>query len=73
MDGALLSLCAGKGVDKVSKGAMATEQLLVRAALRDFSIYHHQNMVGLRQEAHAVGHKNAGLYGKPHKCEKIGR
>lgn len=68
--GALLSLRVGKGVDKVGKGAMAAEQLLVGAALGNFSICHNQNMVGLWQEAHPVGHKNAGLHGEPHKCRK---
>lgn len=68
--GALLSLRAGKGVDKVSKGAVAAEQLLVGAALGNFSICHDQNMVGLWQEAHPVGHKNAGLHGEPHKRRK---
>lgn len=72
--GALLSLRVGKGVDKVGKGAMAAEQLLVGAALGNFSICHNQNMVGLWQEAHPVGHKNAGLHGEPHECrKKIGR
>lgn len=68
--GALLSIRAGKGVDEVGKGAMAAEQLLVRATLGNFSICHNQNMVGLWQEAHPMGHKNAGLHGEPHECRK---
>lgn len=71
--GALLSLRVGKGVDKVGKGAMAAEQLLVGAALGNFSICHNQNMVGLWQEAHPVGHKNPGLNGEPHECRKKNR
>lgn len=68
--GTLLSLCAGEGVDEVSKGAVAAEELLVGAALCDFSIYQHEDMVSLRQEAHPMGHQDAGLYNKPHKSEK---
>ena len=59
--GTLFSLRVGKGVDEVSKGAVAAEQLLVGAALCDFSIYQHEDMVSLRQEAHPVGHQDAGL------------
>lgn len=70
LHGALLSLRAGKGVDKVGEGAVAAEQLLVGATLGNFSICHNQNMVGLWQEAHPVGHKNAGLHGEPHKRRK---
>lgn len=67
---ALFSLRIGEGVDKVSKGAMATEKLLVGAALCDFSIYQDENEVSLRQEAHPMGYQDAGLYSKPHKSEK---
>lgn len=49
---------------------MVAEELLVRAALCDFSIYEDEDEVGLRQEAHPMGHQDAGLYSKPHKSEK---
>lgn len=68
--GALFSLSAGKGVDEVRKGAMAAEELLVGATLCDFSIYQDEDMVSLRQEAHPMGHQDAGLFSKPHKSEK---
>lgn len=70
LNGALFSLCIGESVDEVSKGAVAAEELLVGAALCDFSIYQHEDMVSLRQEAHPMGHQDAGLYSKPHKSEK---
>lgn len=70
LNGALFSLCIGKSVDEVSKGAVAAEELLVGAALCDFSIYQHKDMVSLRQEAHPMGHQDAGLYSKPQKSEK---
>lgn len=54
--GALFSLCAGKGVNEFSKGAMAVEKLLVGAALCDFTISQDEDEVGLRQEAHPMGH-----------------
>lgn len=67
---ALFSLCAGEGVDEVSKGTMAAEELLVWTTLCDFSIYQDEDMVSLRQEAHPMGHQDAGLCSKPHKSEK---
>lgn len=70
LNGAFFSLCAGEGVDELSKGAVAAEELLVGAALCDFSIYQHENMVSLWQEAHPMGHQDAGLCSKPHKSEK---
>lgn len=54
--GALFSLCAGEGVNEVSKGAMAAEELLVGAALCDFSISQNKDEVSLWQEAHPMGH-----------------
>ena len=69
--GALFSLCGvGKGVDEVSKCTVAAQELLVGAALCDFSIYHDEKEVGLRQEAHPMGHQDAGLHSKPHRSEK---
>lgn len=57
-------------MDEVSKGAMAAKELLVGATLGNFSIYQHEDMVGLWQEAHPMGHQDAGLYSEPHKSEK---
>lgn len=59
--GALLSLSVSEGVDEVGEGTMAAEELLVGAALCDFSINQDQDMVSLRQEAHPMGHQDAGL------------
>lgn len=70
LNGTLFSLCTGESVDEVSKGAVTTEKLLVGAALCDFSIYQDENEVSLRQEAHPMGHQDAGLYSKPDKSEK---
>lgn len=69
LNGTLFTLCAGEGMDEVSKGAMAAEELLVGAALCDFTIYHHEDMVSLWQEGHPMGHQDARLYSKPHKSE----
>lgn len=49
---------------------MAAEELLIGAALCDFSIYQHKDEVGLRQEAHPMGHQDTGLYNNPHQSEK---
>ena len=57
-------------MDKVSKGAMATEELLVGATFCDFSIHQDEDEVSLWQEAHAMGHQDAGLYSKSHESEK---
>lgn len=72
LNGALFPLCIGKSVDEVCKGAMAAEKLLVGAALCDFSIYQHEDMVSLWQEAHPMGHQDAGLYRKPHESDRKG-
>lgn len=69
--GALFPFCAGEGMNEVSEGTMATEELLIGAALCDFSIYQHEDMVSLRQEAHPMGHQDAGLYRKPHKTGRL--
>lgn len=59
--GAFLPLCACKGVDEVSKGTMAAEELLVGATLCDFAIYQDEDEVSLRQEARPMGDQDAGL------------
>lgn len=70
LNGALFSLCARESVNEVGKGAVAAEQLLVRAALCDFSIYQNQDEVSLRQEAHPVGHQDTGLLRKSNAGQK---
>ena len=70
MYGALFTLCACKSVDEISKGPMATKELLVGAALCDFAISQDEDEVGLRQEAHPMGDEDAGLFRKPHQSEK---
>lgn len=69
--GTLFSLCTGKGVDEISEGAVAAEELLVGAALCDFSIYQDEDEVSLRQKAHPMGHQDAGLCSKPHNSKIV--
>lgn len=49
---------------------MAAEQLLVRAAFCDFAVRQNEDEVSLRQEAHTMGHKYAGLLSTPQQQEK---
>lgn len=59
--GTLFTVSAGKGVNKICEGTMATQQLLVRAALCDLSVNHHEDEVGLRQKAGPMGDQDTGL------------
>lgn len=59
--GTLFTFCASKGVDEVGKGAVTTKELLVGATLCNLSIHQYQDEVGLWQEAHPMGHQDAGL------------
>lgn len=64
LNGTFFSFCSGKCVDKVSKSTMPAEELLVGAALSNFSIYQDKDMVGLRQEAHSVCNQYTRLRSK---------
>lgn len=57
-------------MNEVRKSAVAAEQLLVRAAFCDFAVRQNEDEVSLRQEAHTMGHKYAGLLSTPKQKEK---
>lgn len=61
LNGTFFSFCSGKSVDEFGKSAVPAEELLVGAALCNFSIYQDKNMVGLRQEAHSVCNQDTRL------------
>lgn len=69
LNGAFFSLCSGKSVDEVSKSTVPAEELLVGAALCNFSVHQHKDMVGLWQEAHPVCDQDTRLRSKQ-KCKK---
>lgn len=62
LNGTFFSLCSGKSVDEVSERAVPAEELLVGAALCNFSLHQHKDMVSLWQEAHPVCDQDACLY-----------
>lgn len=48
-------------MDEVSESAVPAEELLVGATLCNFSIYQHEDVVGLWQEAHPVCNQDTCL------------
>lgn len=61
LNGTFFSFRSGKSVDEFGKSAVPAEELLVGAALRNFSVYQDKNMVGLWQEAHSVSNQDPRL------------
>lgn len=64
LNGTFFSFCSGKSVDEFGKSAVPAEQLLVGAALCNFSVDQDENMVGLWQEAHSVSNQDPRLRSK---------
>lgn len=60
-DGVFFAVVPIKGVDEFSKGSSSLHQLLVGAGLRHPTILHHQDQVGLGQEAEPVSHQHPSL------------
>lgn len=61
LNGTFFSFGSGKSVDEFGKSAVPAEQLLVGAALCNFSVDQDENMVGLWQEAHSVSNQDPRL------------
>lgn len=61
LNGTFFSLRSGKRVDEFGKSAVPAEELLVGAALCDFSVYQDKNVVGLWQEARSVSNQDPRL------------
>lgn len=61
LNGTFFSFCSGKSVDEFGKSAVPAEELLVGAALCNFSVYQDKDMVGLWQEAHSVCNQDTRL------------
>lgn len=60
-----------KGVNELGKGSSLLHQLLIGARLRHPAILHHQNQVGLGQEAKPVSHQNPGLRQKTKEEQRL--
>ena len=59
--GVLFAFVSSEGFDEVGEGAPPVEQLRVGARLGDLPVRHHQDQIGLRQEAQPMGHQHARL------------